>query len=174
MLDPAIPDHHHPRAHCWYSLHTLTRTLCPPHLSSRVECYSEDLDRWVHMDCCENAWDSPLMYERGWGKKLSYIFSFTKGNVTDTTWRYSKDVAGSCSRRGGCGEAELVLLLEEINTELHRRHPDTTPAETDKRRIVELCSFLSDVKEVSASELLGRQSGSEEWRRARGEIGLAP
>eukprot|EP00041_Stephanoeca_diplocostata_P036839 m.1362766 g.1362766 ORF g.1362766 m.1362766 type:complete len:57 (+) comp24944_c0_seq12:1787-1957(+) len=46
------------------------------------------------MDCCEDAYDSPLMYERGWGKKLSYVFAFDHDNIVDVTWRYSKKVKG--------------------------------------------------------------------------------
>lgn len=111
------------------------------------------------------------MYERGWGKKLSYVFSITKGHITDTIWRYSKDVKGTQSRRTTCSDAQLILQLEGLNRELGNIVPDSNPKETDRRLLREMCSFLSDVKEVSAAELLGRQSGSEAWRRQRGEIG---
>lgn len=39
-----------------------------------VELYSERLRRWLHADPCEAKLDCPLIYECGWGKKLSYIF----------------------------------------------------------------------------------------------------
>ena len=60
--------------------------------SFRSEVWSEDLRRWVHMDCkfnvvilvlwfinwgCENGWDSPRMYEQGWNKKLNYVFGIS-------------------------------------------------------------------------------------------------
>jgi len=44
-----------------------------------TEIYIESEKRWVHCDSCEGAgsYDSPLLYEVGWGKKLSYIFGFS-------------------------------------------------------------------------------------------------
>ncbi|KXS14993.1 cysteine proteinase, partial [Gonapodya prolifera JEL478] len=49
--------------------------------------------RWVHTDCCEAAYDAPLMYEKGWGKKLSYVFAFSHVEVTDVIRRYSRNPA---------------------------------------------------------------------------------
>lgn len=54
-----------------------------------IEVYSQSQERWLHVDCCENKMDSPLMYEAGWGKKLTYIFAFSKDEVVDVTWRYT-------------------------------------------------------------------------------------
>mmetsp|Transcript_7210 Transcript_7210/g.5187 ORF Transcript_7210/g.5187 Transcript_7210/m.5187 type:complete len:125 (-) Transcript_7210:581-955(-) len=53
-----------------------------------TEAYIRDEQRWVHMDSCENAYDSPKMYEQGWGKKLNYIIAFSKEEVVDVTNRY--------------------------------------------------------------------------------------
>lgn len=33
-----------------------------------TEVYVENDKRWIHLDSCENAYDKPLIYERGWGK----------------------------------------------------------------------------------------------------------
>ena len=53
------------------------------------EVYSQSQGRWLHADCCENKMDSPLMYEHGWGKKLTYVIAFSKDEVVDVTWRYT-------------------------------------------------------------------------------------
>jgi len=52
-----------------------------------TEVFSPCLDRWVHVDSCENAWDRPLVYEQGWKKQLSYVLAFSKDEVVDVTYR---------------------------------------------------------------------------------------
>ena len=58
-----------------------------------TEVYLRQEDRWVHMDPCENAYDTPKLYEKGWGKKLTYCFGVSKKEIVDVTKRYilSKD-----------------------------------------------------------------------------------
>lgn len=48
-----------------------------------TEVYSEHARGWIHCDSCENQMNQPLSYESGWGKKLSYIFAFSKDEVVD-------------------------------------------------------------------------------------------
>ena len=43
--------------------------------------------RWRHVDPCEAALDTPLLYEKGWGKKLSFVFAAGLGGFRDVTRR---------------------------------------------------------------------------------------
>ena len=47
-------------------------------------------NRWVHADACENTLDAPLMYEHGWGKKLSYVLAISTEGIVDVTTRYTR------------------------------------------------------------------------------------
>jgi peptide-N4-(N-acetyl-beta-glucosaminyl)asparagine amidase len=64
-----------------------------------TECYINEERRWVHMDSCENAYDTPKLYERGWGKKLTYVMSFSNVDVVDTTARYVLNKIANRMRR---------------------------------------------------------------------------
>jgi len=54
---------------------------------NEAECYD---GKWVHCDPCENAIDTPLVYEQGWGKTLSYVLAFARDHCLDVTRRYTK------------------------------------------------------------------------------------
>jgi hypothetical protein len=46
--------------------------------SDHVWCEAFVNGRWRHTDACEEAFDSPLLYERGWGKKHSFVFAVAR------------------------------------------------------------------------------------------------
>jgi peptide-N4-(N-acetyl-beta-glucosaminyl)asparagine amidase len=51
------------------------------------------------MDSCENAYDTPLLYEGGWGKKLNYVIAVSKDEWVDVTPRYSLNKLNTRMRR---------------------------------------------------------------------------
>ncbi|XP_060036425.1 peptide-N(4)-(N-acetyl-beta-glucosaminyl)asparagine amidase isoform X2 [Erinaceus europaeus] len=77
-----------------------------------TEVYSPAQQRWLHCDACEDVCDKPLLYEIGWGKKLSYVIAFSKDEVVDVTWRYSCKHEEVISRRT---EVKEEILRETIN-----------------------------------------------------------
>jgi hypothetical protein len=54
---------------------------------------------WLHVDPCEAALDTPLLYEKGWGKKLSFAFAAGFAGFRDVTRRcaYPRDPTASLS-----------------------------------------------------------------------------
>ncbi|CAH2282985.1 peptide-N(4)-(N-acetyl-beta-glucosaminyl)asparagine amidase isoform X1 [Pelobates cultripes] len=135
------------------------------------EVYSSSQNRWLHCDPCENTCDKPLLYEIGWGKKLSYIIAFSKEEVVDVTWRYSCKHEDVISRRTKVRESWLRETITALNNTMQQSLPETRKKELLGRLIVELVEFMSP-KVPKPGELAGRVSGSLAWRVARGESGL--
>ncbi|KAJ3608654.1 hypothetical protein NHX12_023185 [Muraenolepis orangiensis] len=136
-----------------------------------TEVYSVCQRRWLHCDSCENTCDKPLMYEVGWGKKLCYIFAFSKDQVVDVTWRYSCKHPEVLTRRT---KVQEDWLRETIGSLSVKRQLDVGPErkkELVNRLLVELVEFISPRK-PKPGDLGGRDSGSLVWRMARGEIGV--
>eukprot|EP00891_Asterochloris_glomerata_P000523 jgi/Astpho2/523/e_gw1.00011.216.1_t len=138
-----------------------------------TEYYSDAQQRWIHLDPCEAAYDQPLLYEEGWGKQLNYVMAFHRMGVVDVTRRYSKQDLSS--RRTQIPETQLHTACRQLTERLRRGIPSGNVAALRQRDIEEqdeleggrhhgcpCCSLLG---------FAGRQTGSEAWRAARGELG---
>ena len=140
-----------------------------------TEVYSTAQRRWLHADPCENVCDEPLLYEAGWGKKISYVIAYSIEDIQDVTWRYTAHPSDVLSRRTGCRETWLVHTIMElrksIQQERSRRNAMTSARLMllAERTALELCELMMEKRQ--ASNLPGRTTGSEDWRRARGELG---
>ena len=134
----------------------------------------KDFDfQWCMADACENVFNSPLLYEQGWNKKLSYIIAISTFGVTDQSNSYTADFEQLLPRRTALTETALTMFLHSYRTFLWNKNRHKLCGEAQKR-----CSKL--VKEQakaqaaaagagSTTALPGRTSGSAAWRRARGE-----
>ncbi|XP_067001285.2 peptide-N(4)-(N-acetyl-beta-glucosaminyl)asparagine amidase isoform X2 [Anabrus simplex] len=139
--------------------------------TKRVEVYSLTQGRWLHCDPCENVCDQPLIYEKGWGKMLTYVIAYSCDDVQDVTWRYSTDHRGILSRRTLCTEEELLTTLWQVRQERQKGLSEPRRAYLTRRLLSELVEFLVPRK-PSQTEFQGRSSGSLAWRLARGETGV--
>jgi len=52
---------------------------------------------WLHADPCEAALDTPLLYEKGWGKKLSFVFAAGFAGFRDVTRRCASSACAVAS-----------------------------------------------------------------------------
>ncbi|GMF48037.1 unnamed protein product [Phytophthora fragariaefolia] len=135
-----------------------------------TEVYSEHFKRWLHCDSCEDQLDCPLTYEVGWGKKLSYIFSFAHDEVVDTARRYTQNWAEMYSRRRDVSEMWLKSTISQINRGLWERQTPERIAILTTRAKVEQEELLRG-RSVQKTEVQGRVSGSAEWKSQRNEDG---
>ncbi|CAL5219072.1 g835 [Coccomyxa viridis] len=141
-----------------------------------AEYYSDAMQRWVHLDPCEAAYDTPHLYESGWGKKLSYVIGFSINGVTDVTRRYTKKWDEVLSRRTQVSEIWLMsaclALTQRLRSQVSLDNRNQLKAKDD----AEQRQLTQTVPENSAQtdNLPGRQTGTVEWRAARGELGTEP
>lgn len=132
--------------------------------------FSIGRNRWVHCDPCENACDTPLMYETGWKKKLTYVMAYSAEEIQDVTWRYSSDHKLILTRRKNCTENQLLDAIISLRTERQKDFPLSRNNYLTKRLLIELVELMVE-KKPTEGEFQGRISGSQSWRSARGEIG---
>ncbi|XP_022112857.2 peptide-N(4)-(N-acetyl-beta-glucosaminyl)asparagine amidase [Pieris rapae] len=134
------------------------------------EVYDYVSKNWLHVDPCEGALDTPLMYDHGWGKKLTYVIAVSCNDVQDVTWRYTTKHKEVLLRRNQCTEQELISTLLTLR---EHRLAQVSPARRKwltTRTIHELAQMMLERK-PSDYESRGRISGSKEWKTQRGEIG---
>jgi peptide-N4-(N-acetyl-beta-glucosaminyl)asparagine amidase len=143
------------------------------------EYWSFKLDRWVHLDPCEAAFDKPLLYSLGWGKKLSYVFAIGTTGFADVARRYARDWQDVQSRRKMVSESDLEQRLSALNATVRAGLPQETLVAMEVRDMsekLELLEFvtrasLNEEERIAAESLPGRTTGALEWRQGRGELG---
>ena len=147
-----------------------------------TEVYSEDQERWIHCDPCENSWDSPLLYSEGWGKKLTYVVAFSKEEIVDVTCRYTRQWDQCKARRTKCPELWLSEMIASMRMSRLSSFPRARQELLEQRAARERIELEprnhvkpADPVQAQAEPVLpGRTTGSVEWRAARGEIGNGP
>ncbi|KEP51002.1 transglutaminase-like protein [Rhizoctonia solani 123E] len=143
------------------------------------EYFSPAAGRWIHTDSCEAARDQPLLYDRGWGKKMSYIFAFSVDGASDMSRGYVQNSHEMLQRRRDAPEPALAEELARI-TAARRRHrsaPDLAQLQREdetERAWLAASDERAHRPEERAHEPEmepARESGTQEWKEARGEAG---
>ena len=146
------------------------------------EFYNEEEKRWIHIDSCEEAYDTPLVYEQGWGRVMTFILGLSDDGLVEVTPRYVKDWKIVNERRSQKMIIKLQKIMDEINKKMEIGINEEEKKKRIERRKNEIESFEKKIRldlygerqggndKVSDSEKMGRQSGSLEWRKNRGEI----
>lgn len=138
---------------------------------------------------------------QGWGKKLAYCIAFSADGAQDVTRRYIRNPSKYCLDRTRAPEAVVLHILDEIRamrrSNMSKQEKFLLEGE-DMRENRELrhyviTSIVSEIIKINADDIVNgrivqsarldpdaqkalesRQSGSVEWRRARGETGRGP
>ncbi len=158
-------------------------TLCCLALGSRArwvwnaedhvwtEVWSEALRRWVHCDSCEQAFDRPQTYAVGWGKRMSYCLAFSSaGGAQDVTRRYVRAPGQRLPRDRG-PEESLRRAIRDINDRCRAPADRARLEEEDAAEERELAAYLAEPARTEPEEERPRESGSTDWKEARGEMG---
>lgn len=113
------------------------------------------------------------MYEEGWGKKLTYVIAFSKDEVADVTWRYSKHHRDIWRRRLECRELSLIKFFDKLNSKKRDQMSESRKKILDDRSLIECVELIWPRMEVKEGETEGRTSGDLQWRQQRGELGMS-
>jgi len=141
-----------------------------------TEVWSVSQSRWLHCDSCEDVCDKPLLYDKGWGKRLTYVVAFGKDEAVDVTRRYVADYAQCLGRRTECDEGWLAATLGALTARLRAGRDGDEVTQLSARDAIdadELSRAGAHVPpaDVPFDDLPGRTTGSVAWRAARGELG---
>ena len=145
------------------------------------EFYNEEEKRWIHIDSCEEAYDTPLVYEQGWGRVMTFILGMSDDGLVEVTPRYVKDWKIVNERRSEKMIIKLQKIMEDVNRKMENGVSVEEKKKREERRKSEIESFENKIRlalsgeknendKVNDSEKLAKQSGSLEWRKKRGEI----
>lgn len=135
------------------------------------EYYSETLNRWVHVDSCEQSFDEPFIYSKNWNKSMSYVIAISRYGIMDVSRKY---ILQNALPRDAIDEADLQFLCKYLTARL-RNSAELSFEEKyrlqvrDDLELISICQGQEPKADKSKGE--GRISGSTEWKNQRGETG---
>ena len=137
-----------------------------------VGFYNEEEKRWIHVDSCEEAYDTPLVYEQGWGRVMTFIVASSEEEIVDVTPRYVKDWCVIKERRSEVMENNLKAVIRNWNNNLANKLNEEEKKKLEERRKYENEELGNKTNNciIKEEEKMPRQSGSLQWRKDRGEI----
>lgn len=151
------------------------------------EYYSQKQQRWVHLDPCENVFDEPSLYCNNWGKQMSYVIGIGNHYIVDLSNKYVVNEEKRIPKLSVVSSEETILkYIKYLNARLMLIfwHNNIEPNHEDDK----YDKLYEDLILIHNRELLtlqktdqrhtdktstpqGRQTGSAEWTKARGEDG---
>jgi peptide-N4-(N-acetyl-beta-glucosaminyl)asparagine amidase len=141
-----------------------------------VELFSEKQNRWIHYDPCENKFDQPLMYELGWGKKLSYVIATSIDLIVDVSGKYSIShdtiLASQCMKEIQPNDLKTVMKNLNISLKNSLGLRQERIEVLKKRRQEELAEIKKTgllTKEQVGKDFTGRLNAEASWLLNRGE-----
>ena len=148
------------------------------------EYYSNGSKRWIHLDPCEAVADEPLLYCNNWGKKMSFVIGFNRHYIVDLSDKYITPEK-QIDKASITSEKKVAQVIRYVNSrkqsEFYRQSQTQTSTEQALIKVYESIvphnvETLKNDKNKSSSATstqlpVGRQSGSAEWTKSRGENG---
>eukprot|EP00178_Gracilaria_changii_P027987 TRINITY_DN939_c0_g1_i1.p2 TRINITY_DN939_c0_g1~~TRINITY_DN939_c0_g1_i1.p2 ORF type:complete len:431 (+),score=48.54 TRINITY_DN939_c0_g1_i1:42-1334(+) len=141
------------------------------HVWTEVYLPEDSTGRWVHADSCEDIMDEPLLYEKGWGKKLNYCIATGVDVVLDVTKRYTQNFEKLKERRTLAREELLHQGLYSLHMKSLGRQTESGRKDAEARYAREIEDLEVAHRTEEEAGLPGRQSGSAAWVKSRGEDG---
>ncbi|AET40921.1 peptide-N4-(N-acetyl-beta-glucosaminyl)asparagine amidase Ecym_7068 [Eremothecium cymbalariae DBVPG len=133
------------------------------------EVYSNYLKRWVHVDSCEKSFDEPFIYSINWNKSMSYVIAFSCDSVKDVSNRY---ILKNQLVRDQINEDDLHFLLDYMTKTFRKSLSDEYVYLLSCRDELEDIELLkTGLPSSTTSAAVGRESGSTQWKKQRGEDG---
>jgi peptide-N4-(N-acetyl-beta-glucosaminyl)asparagine amidase len=130
------------------------------------------------MDPCEATADKPLLYEVGWGKKLTYLIAVGRTGVLDVSRRYTRQYNDVMRSRRGLDDDWISSYLKNLTNKMRSENPEINEEERirlEERDDADVAEMMAASEKklfkVELESLPGRQTGGAGWINSRGEGG---
>lgn len=142
-----------------------------------TEYYSTNFGKWIHLDCCENAYNEPLLYCNNWGKKMSYVLGISTTGFVDLSNKYI-DQRGNKDKqlpRNAVDENVLKKIVRYLDLTKKLQIQDKNELysvivmDNNEQKLLNSPEKIYNTTLVENHGQKGRISGSSEWKKERGE-----